>query len=71
MAAQHQLTGVANMINRPSEFAFQNAIDKGCLTEQTAYDWMYMYSKDKGDEVPEIVDYFKHIDTREYMQVAA
>lgn len=62
-----------------SKVAFENAISKGYLTatlDKTdsytyAGNWMYMSTKNCGDQVPEMVDLFKNIDTREYMQVPA
>lgn len=61
---------------RNSKQAFDNAIQKGDLTStrgsfKYAGNWMYMHSKNMGDEVPEVIDYFKNISTREYMQVLA
>ena len=40
--------------------AFQDAIQQGRLTEQTASDYMYMYTLDGRDA-------FKHIETRQYL----
>lgn len=46
--------------------AFEDAINKGTLSREKgdnyAGDYMYMYSDDEKD-------YFKHIDTREYISV--
>ena len=46
------------MIIRDSEIAFENAIKNGLNAEE----YMYMYSD-------EMVDYFKHIDTRKYEKI--
>lgn len=43
--------------------AFLNAIKKETFTTKTAHDFMYMYSTDG-------FDYFKNIDTREYIKVS-
>ena len=59
------------MLIRDANAAFRNAITSGRLTDLSAPLWMYMYSKDEGDEGVEFVDYFKNIHTREYMLVFA
>ena len=46
------------MIIRDSETAFENAIKNGLNAEE----YMYMYSDEK-------VDYFKHINTRNYEKI--
>ena len=46
------------MIIRDSEIAFENAIKN----ELNAEEYMYMYSDEK-------VDYFKHINTRNYEKI--
>ena len=48
------------MIMRDSEIVFENAIKNGLNTEE--YMYMYMYSDEK-------VDYFKHINTRNYEKI--
>ena len=50
---------------RDSQKAFQDAINRGLLSEDTwddnfAGDYMYMHTIDG-------IDHFKHIDTREYI----
>ena len=47
---------------RDPDRAFNDAIEWGWLTTHNAGDWMYMYSNNG-------VDYFKHIETREYRAV--
>ncbi len=64
------------MIHRSAEKAFQNAIDKGYFSANPKHDnfagrFMYMGSKDCGDEQAELIDAFKNIVTREYTHVAA
>ena len=54
--------------SRPSDAAFQSAIDKGHLNitpESVFYagKYMYMYSDDT-------CDYFKNIDSRQYLKVS-
>ena len=44
--------------------AFENALARETFTLQDADEYMYMYSREGRD-------YFKHIDTRTYTQVAA
>ena len=46
------------MIMRDSEIVFENAIKNGLNAEE----YMYMYSD-------EMVDYFKHINTRNYEKI--
>ena len=60
-----------NPFFRDSQVAFKNAIDNEHFTEQSAGEWMYMGSKDCGDETPEVIDVFKNIVTREYLRVSA
>jgi len=43
--------------------AFLNAVKKGKLTIKSAHDYMFMYSRDD-------CDYFKNIDSREYLIVS-
>jgi len=47
---------------RESQEAFNEAIRRGLMTEQSASEWMYMYSDAN-------CDYFKHIDTRRYWPI--
>ena len=46
------------------QIAFENAISRGAFSEHGAGYYMFMYRKDGND-------YFKHRDTREYIQVPA
>ena len=56
-----------NYLPFDADNAFQNAINRGLLTVISACDYMYMYSKLNAND--EIVDYFKHVETREYQTV--
>ena len=54
---------------RPSDDAFKNAIESGNLSENKnkknyAGNFMYMYSSEMCN-----TDYFKNVNTREYIQV--
>jgi hypothetical protein len=55
-------SGKANYYFRDSQAAFNEAIERGMMTDESAGDWMYMYSDAS-------CDYFKHIDTRRYWQI--
>ena len=52
---------------RDAQLAFREAIKRGSLTDKPGYfkyagNWMYMHTEDG-------FDFFKHIDTREYIHV--
>ena len=49
------------MIVRDHMEAFEEALATGRLTLENVDNWMYMYSDENGK------DFFKHIDTREYL----
>lgn len=57
------LSGMSVVAKNP-QMAFEDAIRRGVMTEETACDYMYMYSTAE-------CDWFKHIITREYIKVAA
>lgn len=58
------------LFNRPDpQKAFALAIANGHLTEASAGDYMYMYSKATADG--HVIDNFKHRDTREYLEARA
>ena len=47
---------------RDSQEAFEEAIRRGLMTNESAGAWMYMYSDAN-------IDYFKNIMTREYWKI--
>jgi hypothetical protein len=58
-------------IFRVPEVAFKQAIARGSLTDRPGYfkyagNWMYMHTDVSANGT---FDYFKHIDTREYIHV--
>jgi hypothetical protein len=65
----NQALGVSEMEHRDPEQAFDHAIEVGLLTTSPdcpdyAGNYMYMYTADG-------LDYFKHIDTREYIRIVS